>query len=163
MSARKSATVQTRPYPVKLALKFNAETHRRQPRLQGAMWTVAAVSGGGIVGVAIVGHPQARMSCDGYSLEVLRVATDGTRNACSALYGACSRAALAMGALDLFTFIHSDESGHSLKAAGWIRIGESDGGEWGRPSRPRQLALDSRPKVKWAANWSRLAQAKRVA
>lgn len=36
-----------------------------------------------LVGVAIVGRPVARLLDDDHTLEVVRVATDGTRNACS--------------------------------------------------------------------------------
>jgi len=123
------------------------------------MWSVAAVIDDVIVGVALVGHPQARMACDGVSLEVTRVAVkEGATNACSALYGAVAKAARAMGCLDLWTSIHEDESGHSLRAAGWVEIGPCGGGEWGREGRARKPVYDARPKIKWAAPWSRIAQ-----
>jgi hypothetical protein len=90
------------------------------------------------------------------TLSVLRVAViEGTKNGCSALYGACSRAARAMGADGLCTYIHDDEPGTSLKAAGWIEDKKSDGGEWARPSRQRKLVLDAKPKRRWWAPWSK--------
>lgn len=123
------------------------------------MWAVGVKVAGELVGVGIVGHPQARESDDGDTLELLRVAVrEGIPNGCSSIYGAVARAARAMGALDLFTFIHADERGHSVKASGWVEVATSDGGEWGRSSRPRQLAFDSRPKRKWAPKWTRLAR-----
>ncbi len=48
-------------------------------------------------GVAICGRPRAAAINQRGVLEVLRVATDGTRNACSWLYGAAARVAGTMG------------------------------------------------------------------
>lgn len=158
MIDRTSPRVSVRPYPIKTALQFNRDTHRRLPVLQGGMWSIAAVIEGVIVGVAIVGHPQARVSNDGVSLEVTRCAVqEGARNACSALYAAVARTARAMGALDLWTYTHDDETGHSLRAAGWICLGPTSGGEWSRDGRQRKVAIDPRPKIKWSVPWGRLA------
>lgn len=63
-----------------------------------------------------------------------------------------------MGAVDLWTSVHLDEDGHSLRAAAWVLIGECGGGEWSRKGRPREAARDSKPKVKWAVPWGRLAR-----
>lgn len=153
---RRAPRVTTRPYPIKRALPFVREVHRRLPAIQGAMWALAAVIDGEVVGVAVVGHPQSRLADDGVCLEVTRLAVrEGAQNACSALYGAAARAARAMGAEDMWTSVHGDESGHSLLAAGWVRIGPSGGGEWSRPSRPRTKVVDALPKVKWAVPWGR--------
>lgn len=162
MTDRSAPRVHVRPYPIKLARKFNREHHRRLPKLTGAMWALAAVVESEVAGVAVVGHPQARLANDGYSLEVLRVAVrnDNAQNACSALYGAAARAARAMGALDIFSYIHLDESGHSVKAAGWVEVAETDGGEWDRDGRQRMLAVDPNPKKKFAPPWTRLAKKK---
>lgn len=91
----------------------------------------------GLRGVAIVGRPVARMIDDGWTLEVIRVATDGVKDGCSALYGASRRAAFALGYRKLVTYILESEKGTSLKAAGWNCLGEAGGGTWSRPSRPR--------------------------
>lgn len=158
-SDRKTHEVSTRPYPIVDAKKFIRVTHRRLPNVTTAMWAIAAVVNDDVVGVALVGRPLARMSCDGVSLEVTRCAvTEGATNACSALYGACSRAARAMGAEDMWTSVHLDESGKSLRAAGWIEIGECGGGEWSRDGRQREMAVDPKPKIKWAVPWGRLAR-----
>ena len=74
---------------------------------------------------------------NGLTLEVNRVATDGTPNACSALYGAARRAAFALGYKKLVTYILDTEPGTSLRAAGWKCIGLAGGGKWGRQERPR--------------------------
>ncbi len=121
------------------------------------MWAVSVSANGEIVGVALVGHP-ARMLMNDGTLAVLRVAViEGHRNACSMLYGACSRAARALGAENLVTYTHADEHGTSLKAAGWIDGGLTDGGEWSRPSRQRMLVVDREVKRRWWAPWSKRA------
>lgn len=147
-----------RPWTVKQALPFVARVHRRLPKIQGAMWAVRAMVGDDTIGVALVARP-ARAWDDGSTLMVARVAViEGHPNACSMLYGACSRAARAMGADNLVTYTHGDESGTSLKAAGWIYAGRTDGGEHDRPSRSRKHAVDATPKHRWFAPWSAKVQ-----
>lgn len=146
-----------RPCTVRAALPFIRRVHRRLPKVQGAMWAVSVWIGNEMRGVAVVGNPAREWQDD--TLAVLRVAVvEGTRNGCSMLYGACSRAAREMGAENLVTYTHSDEDGTSLKAAGWIDGGFTDGGEWDRPGRPRQLALDPKAKRRWFAPWSARAK-----
>lgn len=143
-----------RPWTVKAALPFVRQVHRRLPRLQGALWAVAVRSAGEVVGCAVVGHP-ARELMDRGVLAVSRVAViEGHKNACSMLYGACSRAARGMGAEALVTYTHEDEHGTSLKASGWIRGGLTEGGEYSRPSRARGAVVDAKPKRRWWAPWS---------
>ena len=60
--------------------------------------------------------------------EVTRLATDGTKNACSMLYSA--RACLAMGYERIQTYILDHEPGTSLRASGWRLDGTSPGGDW---------------------------------
>ena len=61
------------------------------------------------MGVAICGRPVARRLDDGYTLEVNRLCTDGTPNACSILYAAAYRAARAMGYNKVITYILDTE------------------------------------------------------
>ena len=63
--------------------------------------------------------------------------TDGTKNACSFLYGAAARAAFALGYRRIGTYILASEPGTSLSAAGWRQIGETYGGSWSGRERPR--------------------------
>lgn len=148
-----------RPCTVKRALPFVARVHRRLPKVQGAMWAVGAWANGELIGVALVGWPARTMNED--TLSVLRVAVvEGHPNACSLLYGSCAKAAKAMGVKNMVTYTHGDEAGTSLKAAGWIDGGLTDGGEWDRDGRPRQLALDAEPKRRWFAPWSKRATAR---
>lgn len=146
-----------RPCTVKRGMAWCRETHRRLPRLQGAMWCIRVMRDGEMVGVALVGHP-ARLLAERGVLCVLRVAVrEGEPNACSKLYGACSRAARAMGATDLVTYTHADEPGTSLRASGWIDGGMTSGGEHSRPSRPRRPAICADPKRRWWAPWGETA------
>ena len=66
-----------------------------------------------------MGRPVARMVDDGWTLEVNRTCTDGTKNANSMLYGACRRVTFGLGYRKLITYILPTESGSSLIAAGW--------------------------------------------
>lgn len=116
---------------------FVAALHRHHRPVQGHKFSLGALLGDKIVGVAIVGRPVSRMRDDGETLEVTRLCTDGTRNACSFLYGAAARAAFALGYKRLGTYTLPSEGGASLRAAGWRLVGERGGGEWSRPSRPR--------------------------
>jgi hypothetical protein len=119
--------ISLRPWTVRQALPFVARVHRRLPYVQGALWAVRVVDGEETVGCAVVGHP-ARSWMDMDVLGVLRVAVmPGIVNGCSMLYGACSRAARAMGATDLVTYTHEDEPGVSLRAAGWVDAGLTGG------------------------------------
>lgn len=152
--------MRTRPIAMNRALEWVRLTHRRLPQLQGGMWGLAVCDDANEVrGVAVVGRPTARMEAqDGSVLQVLRVAVqEGFPNGCSMLYGRVARAASAMGADDCFTFIHDDESGVSLRAAGWIEDTTfvSKGGEWSRPSRPRGKTVEPGAKRKFYAPWSK--------
>jgi hypothetical protein len=96
--------------------------HRHHKPLGQAKFSIGVCDEGDglICGAAITGRPVARVLDDGISLEVNRCVTDGTPNACSALYGAVARTAKALGYLRVFTYTRVDEPGTSLRAAGWI-------------------------------------------
>ena len=82
-------------------------------------------------GVSIVGRPLSRYLDDGKTLEVLRLCTDGTYNACSILYGRSAKIAKDMGYEKIITYILNEESGCSLKASGWKCEEENvGGGNW---------------------------------
>lgn len=151
-----AVSLRLRPWAVKHAIPFVEKVHRRLPDRQGCMWAVRCLDGDELVGAALVGRPGARLLATDYAtLEVVRVAVIEDRwNACSMLYGACSRAARAMGADNLVTYTHGDEHGASLKAANYIDGGLTYGGEWDRGERQRKLAVDAEPKRRWWAPWS---------
>jgi hypothetical protein len=111
--------------------------HRHHKPVVGHKFSIGVASESTIVGVAIIGRPVARGNDDGMTLEVNRCCTDGTKNACSMLYGAAWRASKAMGYRRLITYTLPSEGGASLRAAGWTLIGERGGGNWNTPARPR--------------------------
>lgn len=123
--------------------------HHRPP--QGGLFAIAVVRQGESepCGACIVGKPVARMLDDGWTVEVTRVATDGTKNACSMLYRAAWRAAKAMGHKRLVTYTLEQEGGASLRASGFKLIGEAGGGSWSRPNRPRVDRHPQQAKIRW--------------
>ena len=139
------------PLPLDEANAFVRAHHRHHLPVVGAKFCLGVEAPTGIVGVAIVGRPVARHLDDGWTLEVTRVATDGTRNAASALYGAARRATFALGYRTLVTYTLQTEPGTSLRAAGWRVVGEVTGRSWSRPSRPRVDTHPLEPKLRWEA------------
>lgn len=131
------------------ANEFVARHHRHHPPVVGHKFSLAALSPERVVGVCIVGRPVSRMRDDGTTLEVTRLCTDGTRNACSFLYGAAARAAFALGFLRIGTYTLPDEGGASLRGAGWKLIGERGGGSWSRDDRPRVDKAPTQGKLLW--------------
>lgn len=119
------------------ANQFVEANHRHHKPVVGHIFSIGAAVGENIVGVAIVGRPVSRMRDNGVTAEVTRLCTDGTKDACSFLYGACARAAFALGFKKIGTYILASEPGTSLTATGWRCLGERGGGSWSVPSRPR--------------------------
>jgi hypothetical protein len=135
------------PMDLEGANEFVSRHHRHHPPVVGHKFSIGAALDGHLVGVVIVGRPVARMRDDGVTLEVTRLCTDGTRNACSFLYGAAARAAFALGFKRIGTYIRKDEPGHSLTASGWRIVGEVTGRSWSCPSRPRKDKTDLVPRL----------------
>lgn len=124
------------------AVIFIEKYHRHHKPPQGHKFSIGVSCDEKVVGVAVIGRPVSRMLQDGWTLEVTRLATDGTPNACSILYAAAWRATRAMGYRKLITYILKSETGISLKAAGWQIVGEAGGDSWNREARPR---IDKHP------------------
>lgn len=137
--------------------------HRHHAPIPGGFswFCVGAVSSGQIVGCAIAGRPTNRNNDDGQTVEVLRVATDGTPNACSALLGSCARAAKAIGARRVITYTLTEESGSSLMGAGWACEDENTGKSWWTTpgSRPAAVQRDhmEKPKARWSKTFRNLS------
>lgn len=130
--------------------------HRHHAPIPGGfMWyAIGAVVDGRIVGAAIAGRPTNRNNDDRQTVEVLRIATDGTPNACSALLGACARAARAIGASRILTYTLTAESGSSLRGAGWVMECSDTGKSWWGHAGTRTPAVHrdhfASGKVRWA-------------
>ena len=145
-------SLKLQPITLKEAARFVRERHRHHGKPQGGLFAVAANDGENVVAVAIVGRPVARHLQDGYTAEVIRLCSDGSRNACSLLYGAAWRAARALGYRRLITYTLLTEPGTSLRAAGWREIGAAGGGSWNRSGRPRVDTHPTEQKTLWEAN-----------
>jgi hypothetical protein len=143
------------PVRSRTAKQFVATWHRHHQPPVGQIFAVGVADDEGVLrGVAIVGRPVARHLDNGHTLEVTRVATDGTDNACSMLYGACRRVTFGLGYTRLITYTQAEESGSSLRAAGWRVLAERPAKPgWTRPSRPRQtLGTEHMPRTLWEAS-----------
>lgn len=134
------------------ACAFVASTHRHHAPPVGYKFAVGVIgSDDALVGVAMAGRPVARAYDARRTVEITRVATDGTPNACSMLYGACWRAARALGYTHAVTYTQEGESGASLRAAGWVMTAVlSPRRGWDAPSRRRPgNGNDSIARMRW--------------
>lgn len=138
-----------RPISIVKAMAVVDELHRHLKRPQGARFALSAWDGAKLVGVALVGNPIARLAADGETAEVIRVATDGTRNASSFLYTRAKRAAQALGFTRVITKTRPEESGASLRAVGARLIGTTRKQPWDRISRPRRDEAPPSAKLNW--------------
>jgi hypothetical protein len=120
------------PITLKKGNEIVTQWHRHHKPSVGHKFSIGLMESDAYIGVAICGRPVARHSDDGLTLEVARLCTNGTQNACSMLYGACARVAKEMGYKKIQTYILQSEPGISLKASGWIMEGISPGGQWKR-------------------------------
>lgn len=129
-------TLRIIPITLREASAFIALHHRHNKPPRGWKFGVGVTRFGGLLhGVATAGRPIARAFDDGLTLEVNRTCTDGEKNANSMLYGAVWRAGKAMGYRRCITYIQGDETGASLKAAGWVKVKDLDArGSWSESS-----------------------------
>ena len=157
-----------KPISIAKANEYVEQYHRHHGRKTGCRFAIACYEGNTLHGVAICSNPVARRSDDGLALEVSRVCTDGTPNACSILYGACARIAREMGFKKIQTYILKSEKGISLKASGWKCEADNVGAlDWDtaipckrqreRNAKPRQLSLfeEKKPPKELKQRWVR--------
>lgn len=134
---------------------FVQQHHRHSKKVQGHKFSVGAVYGGALVGVAIAGRPVARKLDDSVTLEVTRccVLDDAPMGACSFLYRRVWRIWAAMGGQRLITYTLDTESGASLKGAGFIEVARSpqwkEGTGWTTRSGRQWQPVHSAGKVRW--------------
>lgn len=152
-------TLKIVPLTLAEANKLVRQLHRHHKPVVGHRFSIGVECDDKLVGAAIVGRPVARLTAPTVA-EVTRCVTDGTPNACSFLYSAAARVAREMGFDSIQTFTLESESGVSLRAAGWERVGTSPGGQWKQTSL-KQMRLDTstgganrddqptEPKQKW--------------
>ena len=141
------------PISLREANDFVREFHRHHGPTTGHKFSIGVSEGNRLVGVAICGRPVSRCLDDGWTLEVNRLCTDGTPNACSILYAAAYRAARAMGYTKVITYTLDTENGASLKAAGFVCEGEAGGLEWSGARKPkRDNQYPHQLKLRWSKN-----------
>ena len=105
---------------------FVRQHHRHLTAKKAHRFSLGVEKNGVLVGVAVVGLPGLALHSR-TRVEVARLCTDGTPNACSFLLGACARAAKALGYQRIYTYTLPEEGGISLAAAGWKKDGETSG------------------------------------
>lgn len=145
---RQERKLAVRPMTLRAARTHVKAFHRHAPNIQGGLFAVGCSLNGRTVGVAIVGMPVSRMLHDGYTVEIRRVCTDGTPNACSFLYRVCVRVAMGMGYRRVLTYTLERESGSSLRGAGFACVHRTRAESWNRPSRSRSSQPLER-KLRW--------------
>lgn len=141
--------LQVVPIFQKAAKAFIGKHHRHHQPPVGSIFQIACAEDEKIVGVCMVGRPVARRLQDGFTAEVTRLCTDGTKNVCSKLYAAAWRIARSMGYKRLITYILESEEGTSLHAAGWKKAGRAGGLSWNVPSRPRNDKSPAQLKIRF--------------
>lgn len=139
------------PLTLKQANDLVADLHRHHKPVVGHRFSIGVKDKNGTLhGAAIVGRPTGRKNPQYEWVEVTRLVTNGQKNACSILYAACARIAKEMGFKRIQTFILEEETGVSLKAAGWEFERMSEGGDWNVPSRGgRRTDQPQQAKQRW--------------
>lgn len=142
------------PVTLAQAKAFIATHHRHNKPPVGWKFGVGLKLNDTLVGVGTAGRPVARALDDGFTIEVNRTCTDGTRNANSMLYGAIRKASFAMGYLRIITYTQQDECGASLRAAGFVKVKElKQRKNWADSSIKRRVGRDpdgpTAPRILW--------------
>ena len=137
-----------RPVTFRQASDYINQHHRYHRATVGCKFCIGLYEGEKLIGCAVCGRPVSRYLDDGLTCEINRVCTDGTRNACSMLYGACCRAAKAMGYRQIITYTLESEPGASLKASNFSDDGIA-GGEMWTGSRRRDNGVPQEKKRRW--------------
>lgn len=142
------------PITLRQSKEFVSQFHRHNVAPQGHKFSIGLKSSDTLIGVIIVGRPIARHNDDGLTAEITRCCViEGYKNANSMLYAAAWRAAKAMGYRRIITYTLPDESGASLRVAGFIKVRctKFNSNGWNSPSRPRAI-LEKYPtgiKILW--------------
>lgn len=130
-----------------MANAFVAKHHRHSNPTTGHIFSLGLYKEGILVGVAICGRPVSRHLDNGTTIEINRLCTDGTRNACSQLYAACIKYAKRRKYSKVITYTLASESGASLKASNFVLETEKAGGlKW--TGKRKHVSLEY--KKRWA-------------
>jgi len=126
--------------------------HRHHKPVQGHRFSLGVMDGEIIVGGCSVGRPVARKGNNPKEvLEVTRLVTDGTKNACSFLYSRAAKIGKLLGYKKIQTYILETELGTSLLASGWkLENAKCRSGQWKHTDgKPRRTDQPICKKQKW--------------
>lgn len=143
--------LEIKPITFKVASEYVNANHRHHSASQGCKFCIGVFDNDDMKGVAICGRPVARRLDDGLTCEITRLCTDGTKNACSKLYGACCRVAKEMGYKKVITYILESENGASIKASNFTCEGIAGGTHW-TGVRDRGQDIPKEMKTRWVRN-----------
>lgn len=138
-----------------VAKEFIREHHRHCDPPPGWKFGAALFNGDDMVAVVTAGRPSSRHLDAQGCMEITRVCVkdmeprDLVANACSMLYGYACREAFQRGFGRVVTYTKKDESGASLRAAGFTPVVSRGGGEWARRGRRRRPGRNTVPKTRW--------------
>ena len=142
--------LEIRPIHLAQAKEYVKQYHRHNIPPVSGKFAISCHDGERLCGVIICGRPVARYYDDGKTLEIYRNCTDGTKNACSKLYGAACRIAKDMGYKKIITYTLASENGASLKASNFVFEGEAGGVSWNGTRRRNYYVSPEEMKNRWA-------------
>lgn len=142
--------LELRPCDFQTARAFVRDNHRHNKPPVGHKYSIACYDGDRLCGVCMVGRPVSRYLDDGLTLEINRCCTDGTKNACTILYGAACRAAKALGYKRIVTYTRETEPGTSLRASNFVCDGKAWGTHWTGKRYQQMTITDDVLKVRWS-------------
>jgi len=135
---------------LKEANEFIESNHRHHKKVLSHRFSLGVQNKGSLIGVAICGRPVCRKTDQKMVLEVTRLCTDGTKNACSFLYARAAKIATLMGFEKIQTFILESENGSSLMASGWSFESVTKVGNWNSRDNRREEEHLKGPKKKYS-------------
>ena len=137
------------PISLAAANSMVVQWHRHSGQVRGHRFSLGLFDElGPLLGVVIVGRPVSRVLDNGSTVEITRLTTDGTRNACSMLYAAACHEARRRGFSLCVTYTLATETGASLRAAGFTHVADVTPRQWDAPSRPRSRRTPV-PRHRW--------------
>ncbi|WP_351124937.1 XF1762 family protein [Shewanella sp. T24-MNA-CIBAN-0130] len=118
----------TQPITIKTANEFvkNYHRHHRPTARNSGKWALSAVDhNGNVVGVLIAGNPVSATYMDGVTLEITRLCVKplAPKGTCSFLVAKCRKIWEIMGGQKIITYTLDEESGASMRGAGWKPMG----------------------------------------
>ena len=139
-----------RPITFRQASDFINLHHRHHKATVGCKFCLGLFDDQKMIGCAVCGRPVSRVLDNGLTCEINRLCTDGTKNACSMLYGACCRVAKEMGYEKIITYILESKNGASLKASNFSCEGAAGAKHWrGKRVKPN-TDLPEELKTRWS-------------